>query len=318
MDIYTLKKCMFIICDYSVKTTFFIHYNILLMNKNTHIQKLYCLNDIQAFIKYPRYNYVYNKFDLIRKQNIYCNIVGIYPDDSQYPIIIKPIINLFGMSRDVKLIRNEDEYTLFLTKTPHPSSFWMPYYNTSQHFTCDILMKNGKVLFSNTFQCVSTEDVGIFKKHIYKSDYLLDNNIIHFLENYLLNYTGCVNIEIIDSIIIEIHLRFNGDNYIYKEHPILFNYLNSILNKKYLNLDNSKYKTLQKTSASIIDVKQYYYIPFFIENIDNYIDERENIEKQIMECKNKNADSIINVYYDNIDGLHQQEKKRYCMITIKK
>jgi hypothetical protein len=289
------------------------------MNKNNYkIQNLYCLNDIQAFIKHPKYNYVYNKFDLIKKQNIYSNIVGIYPDESQYPIVIKPIINLFGMSRQVKFIENEDEYTEFLKKTPHPSSFWMPYYNTHNHYTIDIVMKEGKIVYSNTFQCISTKEVGIFEKHIYRNTYLLEQHIIHFLENYLPNYTGCLNIELIGSVIIEIHLRFNGDNYIYKENPFLFNHLNSILNKKYSNIsDIDDYPALQKIHASITGIKQYCYIPFFIENMDNYLDEKEYIETQINEFKLKNIGANIHIYYDNIDGLHQQEKKRYCMVTIK-
>lgn len=276
------------------------------MNKNIH--KIYCLNDIQAFIKYKDYNYVYNKFNLTKKQNISCNIAGIYPNETQYPIVMKPIINLFGMSRNVQIIENEDEYTKFLENTPHPSSFWMPYYEANNHFTIDILFKKGEIIYSNTFQSSSTKEIGIFNKHEYIQDYVLNKNISHFLEEYLGDYTGCVNIEVMDEIIIEIHLRFNGDNFIYKENPIILDYLDDILNNDVYKIEKPKQ----------IECNYYCYIPFFIDDIKNYSYEKECIEKEINQFKIKNSESSINVYYDNIEGLHQQEKKRYCMITLRK
>lgn len=277
------------------------------MDKNIH--NLYCMNDVQAFIKYKNYNFVYNKFDLIKKQDITCNIVGVYPNEYTFPIIIKPIINLFGMSRDVKLCKNIDDYALFLKNTPHPSSFWMPYYDTNEHFTCDILMCAGKVVYSNSFRCVSTKQVGIFKKHIYINDYIIDKKLICFLENYIVNYTGCLNIEIIDNVVIEIHLRFNGDNYIYKENPQILDYLNSLLHEEILSI--KEYDNIQTYKLGL---KYYYYLPIFIENMDNYKDEKNKIDIFIHKAQTKNSN--IKVYYDNIEGVHQQEKKRYCMLTV--
>lgn len=277
------------------------------MDKNIH--NLYCMNDVQVFIKYKNYNFVYNKFDLIKKQDITCNIVGVYPNEYTFPIIIKPIINLFGMSRDVKLCKNIDDYALFLKNTPHPSSFWMPYYDTNEHFTCDILMCAGKVVYSNTFRCVSTKEIGIFKKHIYINDYIIDKKLICFLENYIVNYTGCLNIEIMDNVVIEIHLRFNGDNYIYKENPQILDYLNSLLHEEILSI--KEYDNIQTYKLSL---KQYYYLPIFIENMDNYKDEKNKIDTFIHKAQTKNSN--IKVYYDNIQGLHQQAKKRYCMLTV--
>lgn len=277
------------------------------MDKNIH--NLYCINDIQAFIKYQNYNFVYNKFDLIKKQNITCNIVGVYPNEYTFPIIIKPIINLFGMSRDVKFCKNIEDYAFFLKNTPHPSSFWMPYYDTNEHFTCDILMCAGKVVYSNTFRCVSTKQVGIFKKHIYMNDYLIDKQVIYFLENYIVNYTGCLNIEIMDNVVIELHLRFNGDNYIYKENPQILDYLNSLLHDERLSI--KEYDNIHTYKLSL---KQYYYLPIFIENMDNYKDEKNKIDIFVHKAQTKNSN--IKVYYDNIEGVHQQEKKRYCMLTV--
>lgn len=276
------------------------------MNKNIYeIRKLYCLNDVQAFIKHEDYNYVYDKFNLTKKQNIPCNIVGIYPNETQYPIVIKPIINLFGMSRNVQIIENEDEYTYFLENTPHPSSFWMPYYEANNHFTIDILFKNGKIIYSNAFHSFSTKEIGIFSKHEYIHDYVLNENITIFLEKYLGDYTGCVNIEVMDNTIIEIHLRFNGDNFIYKENPIILDYLDDILNNDVYKIEKPKQM-------------EYCYIPFFIDDNNYYTYEKESIEKKIKLLKIKNSESDINVYYDNIYGLHQQEKKRYCIVILRK
>lgn len=287
------------------------------MNKKYEIHKLYCLNDIQCFIKFKEYNYVYDKLKLIKAQNIYSNVIGIYPSTEAYPIIIKPIINLFGMSRGIKVIRNEDEYENYLMTVPNPSSFWMPFYDTNkrEHYTIDVVMKNGKIFFSNTFQCISSKETGIFQKHIYLKDYLLNYETISFLEKYLNDYTGCLNIEIIDSFIIEIHLRFNGDNYIYRENPYIFDNINYLLNNKNFHKYNINYYNIQK--FLIIEKEDYVYLPFFIENINNYQYEKDEIERKIQNIIKKNTNKT-HVYYDNIDAIHQQEKKRYCVVTIDK
>ena len=50
----------------------------------------YPKNDIISYMKY--YNFIYNKLELFKYQKLNCNPIPIEPNE--YPVVIKPIINL--------------------------------------------------------------------------------------------------------------------------------------------------------------------------------------------------------------------------------
>ena len=60
----------------------------------------------------------------------------------------------------------------------------------------------------------------MFKYHYYKKDYVLPDKIITLIQKLLYDYTGFINVEIINNYIIEIHLRLNGDLFLYSEKNI--------------------------------------------------------------------------------------------------
>ena len=47
---------------------------------------------------FPKYHNIYNKLWLSEIQGVPCGPMGVQP--GAYPVIMKPIINLFGMSRE--------------------------------------------------------------------------------------------------------------------------------------------------------------------------------------------------------------------------
>lgn len=291
------------------------------MERNINIEKHYKLTDIQAYIKFHNFNFIYNKLDLIKSQLIPCAPVGIYP--TRYPIVIKPIINLFGMSRDITKINNDNEYEIYLRKKPSPSNFWMPYLE-GNHYTIDLFLLDGEIIYSNTFQSFSKNDnrekkysthvknkknyIGIFKEHRYIKSYVLSSRVQKFLSSYLKNYTGCVNIEIINDIIIEMHLRWNGDNYIYREHSRLFNFLHT-------KIELYKKKRQRKTYIYRFPFTTCFYIPLFIykkrekEKNQLIIDEYNHILL-------KQTNNRLNIYYDDLSSIKQQMIKRYCVIVF--
>ena len=50
--------------------------------------------------RYPEYNIVYNKLEIAQFQNLNCNPFPCYPDS--FPIVSKPIVNLYGMGLNSK------------------------------------------------------------------------------------------------------------------------------------------------------------------------------------------------------------------------
>ena len=172
------------------------------------------VNDIDAWLFYPKYNWIYNKIKVCQTQNIKCAPVGILPP--KFPIFIKPIINLYGMGWGSRKINNISEYKKYLS----PGYFWMPILE-GPHLSYDFVLIKGEIKLFICFQGYPTKD-GMF-------DYweTLNNKPPEFLLNWInknLNnddkYTGCLNIEIIGDKIIDCHLRMGDINQIHSKDII--------------------------------------------------------------------------------------------------
>jgi len=170
------------------------------------------LTDKEAYQYYFKYNEVYNKLLLSQLQHLDCSPVGILP--IEFPIIIKPIINLYGMSNGFIKIDNIDKFK----KNRHIGMFWQKFLSGIQ-YNIDINMKNGEII---QYFCVISEpdEKGMFKYHYYKEIYELSEKVILFLKKIMYDYSGFINLEIIDNYIIEMHLRLNGDLFLYSEENI--------------------------------------------------------------------------------------------------
>jgi len=162
-------------------------------------------NDINAWGHFPEFNWIYNKLEVCKTQNIECAPIGITPPI--FPVILKPIINLYGMGWGCYIVNNKDEYH---KKSSFPGYFWMPLFK-GRHLSFDFVLANGKIEWYGCLEGYPSTN-GMF-------DYwesLPDENIPIFLSEwiakYLTNYTGCLNIEIIDDKIIDCHLRMGDIN----------------------------------------------------------------------------------------------------------
>ena len=140
---------------------------------------------------------------------------------SEYPIIIKPIINLINNDYDITETRmsNETEYLAYLKEyvyknTNTCSNFWYSEIKGNKYIS-NLLLKNGNIVFTDTFQVHKNEDdIPSFYKHIYGftlTDYL--NETISILFN---NYTGPVCIQFINDTIIDCRLSWWEENHIFK------------------------------------------------------------------------------------------------------
>jgi hypothetical protein len=127
---------------------------------------------------------------------------------------------------------------------------------------------------------------GTFNYHESIPEYKLDLKIIDWIKINLKNYTGCLNLEIIDNNIIEAHLRLNGDFYLYNKDFVLE--LEKLYTKKQWNLN---YK-----------IKKTYLVPIFVtSNLDiNNI----KFDKILKLLKKYGAKSLR---INNINSIHQKE-----------
>ena len=69
---------------------------------------IFPINDNTSWLTFPDFRIIYNKLFLSEIQNLESNPIPIIPN--KFPIVIKPIINLSGMSKGFYKINNEKDY----------------------------------------------------------------------------------------------------------------------------------------------------------------------------------------------------------------
>ena len=201
-------------------------------------------NDIDAWKNNKKFRKIYNKLWLTDIQNINCGPVGIVPE--KFPIVVKPIINLYGMSKGFKICYSLEEYNDYKPI----GYFWMEYFEDI-NYNLDIILNNGKII---NYLCLISkpENNGTFDYHYYYPEYKLSDENIYILEQNLQNYTGPINIEIIKDNIIECHLRLNGDSYFYND-------------KFFINLSKMIKEPLCNFEIKI-NLEIFYILPYFVKS----------------------------------------------------
>ena len=244
-------------------------------------------NDIDCWEHFKKDKVIYNKLWLAEIQNIDCGPIGTIP--KKYPIVVKPIINLYGMSRSFKICHNENEYNNY----QKDGCFWTPFFS-GDNFNYDIIFDKGKIVYYNTL--ISKPSVnGTFDYHTLDNTIKLSNKNILLLQKYFMDYTGPMNIEIIQNNIIEGHLRLNGDCYIYDDNF-------------FINLSNlikgNKYKFIELK-------KQIYMFPYFV----SYKFNKNFLSKDEIEIILRENNCLV-INWDNINSNYQRNDLRRLLMYI--
>lgn len=255
-------------------------------------------NDKDAYQTFYDNNDVYNKLYLSQLQGLDAAPVGITP--IEFPVIIKPIINLYGMSNGFKKIDSIDNYQI----KKEYGMFWQKYLDGIQ-YNFDINMKDGKII---QYFCVISEpgENGMFKYHYYEKNYTLSKKNYEFIEKILYNYSGFVNIEIINDFIIEMHLRLNGDLFLYSEENI-----DDMVNYKEIQVNNICFFPIFVNKYLNIDIEK------FINglNIDYEMDDLIcNNHKRLLYFRHHDLEEgikIQNIIYNNINNYNFDYNNKY-------
>lgn len=246
---------------------------------------------------------VYDRFYLSQLQGLQCGPLGTLPD--HWPIALKPIINLFGMSRGFRVILCEEEYSELINNDNMMAGvFWMPYLE-GKHVTLDALVYNGQIMFAYVLESRSNEEYpGIFLCHELQKCTIIPDAVYKLVERCLKGYTGPINVEVIGEYVIEMHLRWNGDNYMW----------HSSKNRELLDKILSTFNTLSGSQPNLYEsltqlfhrdiVPSYYvYIPLFIERTNRLMLDAGSMKSRWLKLVEKHGWSII---WDNVSSPHQQ------------
>ncbi len=172
------------------------------------------VNDLEAWKYNERHRFAYNKLQLAEFQNLKCAPMPIIP--SQFPVVVRPIINLYGMGLQSYLVSDKKEFN----KLWYHTGFWSEYLE-GDHISYDLILINGQIKWYMCFQGFKLD--GFHGAFDYwkscKKD--IPDTMTLWLKLFG-DYTGCINIECIGKYMIECHLRM-GDIDNFKEKDILRN-----------------------------------------------------------------------------------------------
>jgi hypothetical protein len=266
-------------------------YDILYNEYNCPKEIIIPISDSDAYKMYPKFRWIYNKIELNEKQGIKCAPMPIKPDKDDYPVILKPIMNLNGMGLEICKINNEDEFDSKINST----NFWSIFFE-GDHISFDLILLDGNIEFYCSF--MAEKDLKNLGSFLYwesfdSSEKKLPENIKKFVDKYFgqKKYTGFLNIESIfdkktnEWKIIEMHLR-SGD-ILKSNEPELFNAIIDLFCFKRFNL--RKDFTIQKVYA----------IPIWNQNPKTFKQEQNLIKTQLNKY-NKNLDFLLRYRIDQL------------------
>ena len=164
---------------------------------NLKNKDLLAWDDEEAFHRYPKYNWVYDKLYLAHLTGVKAwDLETEMPDE--YPVIVKPKTNFTGLSKDC-----------YIADRPHEIEdhvgFIAQRVIKGQQYTADMYVKDGRVIEMYPFMTERNsygEIIGFTTSPI-----RFDTTIKNQIEPIMKDYNGIINVEWINETIIEIHLR---------------------------------------------------------------------------------------------------------------
>lgn len=203
-------------------------------------------NDTDAYEKFQKHNYVYNKLWVAKSQGLKCDKMINPPSNKLYPVFIKPIINLDGGNKDCYIINNEEEYRKFENRD---DLFWCEFIKgENKEGSTDFIIQNGVILYELTY--IIQQEKGTFLQNITKvsNKNQCPENVKKWLLRNLSDFNGAVNLQYIDDKIIECGLRFdNGGNFIqYTDNDAIIKNINNFF-------ESGKWEYLSKEKMDFQD-----------------------------------------------------------------
>ena len=129
----------------------------LIMDKSFFLPQNVPFLDSECWAVFPRQRWVYNKMRLCELQNVEHAPMPVEP--KEYPVVLKPIINLYGMGLQSVLVKNFFEFSEQWEHT----GFWSTYL-TGTHRSYDVVLDNDQVKWCVCFTGFPARVFGAFER----------------------------------------------------------------------------------------------------------------------------------------------------------
>jgi hypothetical protein len=231
--------------------------------------------DIEAHKKYPKYNWVYDKLYIAQSQGIQCGkLETLKPhiNNIDYPIFIKPRWgHKSASSKNCFKIKNKDELLLYINMK---DMMWSEFIDNTENMT-DFIMLNGNIMHQITYKYSDAQN-GFSDVWKYISpDNKPPTYINEWVQKNMSGYTGMLNVQYRENIIIEVGLRLaRGGAYILStDNEYLIKNINNIIDDEQWDY-NIKDKMIFKpfysfkcyTTKSILYLLPHHIVEYILKN----------------------------------------------------
>ncbi|MGD9845542.1 MAG: hypothetical protein AB7O60_08610 [Variibacter sp.] len=159
--------------------------------------------DSDAWAWNPRHRWIYDKLAVAHSQGLAAGPHGTQP--AAFPVFSKPIINLRGMGVGSRVLASAADYARHYA----PGHIWMPLLQ-GRHVSTDVAVVDGRPCW---WRHVTGKPAGegtfdYWTVHAEPAP-AIEEPCGAWIAAHLAGYTGMLNLETIDGLIIESHLRFS-------------------------------------------------------------------------------------------------------------
>lgn len=161
--------------------------------------------DKDAWDAYPKYQHLYNKLFVNKSAGVKCNLIGASRGPRKFPVIVRPVYNLFGMGHQARRVFFPADFEQ-LDLSGH---FWAEKINGA-HYSWDLAIVGGRIAWAQTWigkRHPSNEPGMMSHWSTREASAGSERRVAAWVEENLEGFTGMINLETIGGMIIECHLR---------------------------------------------------------------------------------------------------------------
>jgi len=274
--------------------------------------------DGEAYKKYPKHNFVYDKLWIAKSQNLKCGTLENLienPEKAEYPIFIKPRWgHLSATSKNCFKVKNYNQLSKYKN---FDHMMWSDFVDGREGMT-DFIILNGNILHQITY-IYSDKQHGFTDSWKYISSKTpAPTKIKNWVQKNLDNFTGVVNVQYRNNTIIEVGLRLarSGAYIVVAQNPAILRNIYNVVDKNFWDFNLQQQLDFEPYYAfkCVINIPILYLWPQYV--LDLLVKVDKKFYEYYFEPLGGDGMVFLQFMHSNFDEGMKLKKKIELLFTI--